>query len=288
MLRTTTIGKVISRTVRKRGWDPAVWTGTTADYDLFEDAINDAVRKAYSFQKWPELMRIEERQYMPDWAIGTAYVADNYVYHEEAYWKCLKSDTGTEPGTDDTVWSADVSDMPKFIQLAQPWETYIIDEDGVDLQDFAFRTDPRLTPNIRSMTGCDWWMDAITLPYEAENTVWIKFMPQAPKFTFLAWDDETVYAKGDVCYIAATGMCWQALDASTNVTPGTDETKWIEMGVPEFLAEYLSEVLLGEWITEQEGKYEKLGRAQQILNELAERKYERRGTQANGRISMMR
>ena len=288
MLRTTTLGKVSARTVRKRGWEPSTWTGTWADYDLFEDALNDAVRRAYSFQKWPELMRTEERQYMPDWAVGTAYVADNYVYHEEAYWKCLKSDTGTEPGTDDTVWSADVSKMPKMIQLAQPWEAFIIDQDGVDLSDFAFKTDPRLNPKLRAMQGCDWWQDSIVVPAEAGATVWCKFMPEAPKYSFTEWDDETAYVLGDVCYVVLTGKCWQALAASTNVAPGTDDTKWLEVGVPDFLAEYLSEVLLGEWLTEQEGKYEKLGRAGQILEELAARKFERRGTSANSRMSMTR
>lgn len=288
MLRTTTLGQIILRAVWKRGWNPTTWTGTGADYSLFEFAINDAVRKAYSYQKWPELMRVEERQYMPDWAIGTAYIAGNYVYHEDAYWKCLVNDTGTEPGTDATIWSADVSDMPRFIQRAQPWETYIIDEDGVDLQDFAFRSDPRLTPGLRAMTGCEWWMDSIVVPAAAGNTVWCKFRPEAPRFSFTAWDDETAYVAGDVCYVAATGKCWMALTSSTNVTPGTDETKWVEMGVPEFLADYLSQVLVGEWVTEQEGKYQKLGHAQQMLEELAATKFERSGTQFKGRVSMVR
>jgi len=289
MLRTTTLGKVVARTIRKRGWDPAVWSGTGADYYLFEDALNDAIRRAYSYQKWPELMRVEERQFMPSWAVGTPYVAGNYVYHTEAYWKCLASDTGTEPGTDDTVWSADVSDMPRIIQLAQPWEIYIIGEDGFDLSDFAFTTDPRLRPGLRALQGCGMWMGSITLPAGCGNTVWIKFIPEVPKFSFEEWADDTAYVAGDICYVLLTGKCWQALEASTNVIPGTDDSKWIEVGVPEFLAEYLSEYLLGEWITEQEGKYEKLGRAGQILEELAVRKFERRGGDGTPvRISMVR
>jgi hypothetical protein len=178
--------------------------------------------------------------------------------------------------------------MPRFIQLYQPWETFIIDEDGVDLADFAFSSDPRLNPGLRAMQGCDWWMGAITMPAIAGNTVWVKFMPEAPQISLIEWEDDTDYAAGDSCYVALTGKCWQALDDSTNVEPGTDDSKWIEVGVPEFLAEYLSEVLLGEWLTEQEGKYEKLGRAGQILEELAARKFERRGTQSNGRVSMTR
>ena len=289
MLRTTTLGKVIARTVRKRGWDPSVWTGTGADYDLFEDALNDAIRRAYSYQKWPELMRIEERQFMPSWLIAQPYVAGNYVYYAEAYWKCLKSDTGTEPGTDDTVWSADVSDMPRIVQLAQPWELYIIDEDGFDLSDFAFTTDPRLRPGIRAMQGLATWMGSVVIPAGSGNTVWIKFMPQAPSFSFEVWDDETAYVAGRLCYVVLTGKCWQALGDSTDVAPGTDDSKWIEVGVPEFLAEYLSEYLMGEWVTEQEGKYEKLGKAQQILEEVAARKFERRGGDGTPvRISMAR
>lgn len=277
MLRTTTPGRIIARAVRKRGWDMTTWSASSGDYDLFEDALNDAMRMAYSFQKWPELMRIEERQYMPTWAIGTAYVAGNYCYHEEAYWKCLKSDTGTEPGTDVTVWSADVSDMPRLIQWAQPWEPFIIDLCGFDLQDFAFESDPRLTPGIRGLAGCGIWMDSITMPYDSPATVWVKFMPEAPKFSFKVWDDETAYVVGDLCYILADGTCWQALASSTNITPGTDATKWQEVGVPEFLAEYLSEYLVAEWCTEQEMKYEKHGRAKQLLEEIASRHFERRG-----------
>jgi len=277
MLRTTTPGRIIARAVRKRGWDMTTWTASSGDYDLFEDALNDAIRIAYSFQKWPELMRIEERQYMPSWAIGTAYVAGNYVYHAEAYWKCLVSDTGTEPGTDETVWDADVSDMPRIIQWAQPWEAFILDQHGFDLQDFAFETDPRLTPGIRGMAGCGLWMDSITFPATSPATVWIKFMPQAPHFSFEAWEDDTAYVTGDVCYVSADGMCWQALKASTNIEPGTDATAWMEVGVPEFLAEYLSEYLVAEWCTEQEGKYEKHGRAKALLEDIASRSFERRG-----------
>ena len=288
MLRTTTLVKVVARTVRKRGWDPSTWTGTGADYALFEDAINDAIRRAYSYQKWPELMRIEERQYMPSWAIGTAYAAGNYVFHDETYWKCLKTDTGTEPGTDATVWDSDIGDMPLFIQLAQPWESFIIDQDGFDLQDFAFLTDPRLTPGLRALTGLDVWMDAVVMPYGSPVKVWAKFMPEAPRYSFTEWADDTDYVAGDYCYVALTGICWMALAASTNVAPGSDDSKWIEAGVPDFLAEYLSEYMLGEWLTEQEGKYEKLGRAQQILEEVAERKFERRGVQSSGRVSMTR
>lgn len=277
MLRTTTPGKIIARAARKRGWDVTSWTATGANMDLFEDALNDAIKIAYGTHKWPELMRIEERQYVVSWATGTAYVAGNYVYHGEAYWKCLIGNSNTEPGTDVTIWSADVADMPRLIQWAQPWEAFIIDPCGFDLFDFAFESDPRLTPGIRGIAGCGIWMDSIVMPFDSPATVWVKFMPEAPRFSFTEWDDETAYVKGDVRYIVATGKCWMALDASTNVTPGTDETKWMEVGVPEFLAEYLAEYLAAEWCTEQEAKYEKHGRAKQILEEVAARHFEGRG-----------
>jgi hypothetical protein len=51
----------------------------------------------------------------------------------------------------------------------------------------------------------------------------------------------------------------------------------MEVGVPEFLAEYLSEYLVAEWCTEQEGKYEKHGRAKALLEDIASRSFERRG-----------
>lgn len=277
MLRTTTPGRIIARAARKRGWDVTSWTATGANMDLFEDALNDAIKIAYGVQKWPELMRVEERQFMPSWAIGAPSVKGNYVYHEGAYWKCLVANTGTEPGTDVIIWTSDVSDMPRLIQWAQPWEAFIIDPCGFDLFDFAFESDPRLTPGIRGIAGCGIWMDSVVMPHDSPATVWVKFMPEAPRFSFEAWVDDEPYVIGDVRYVADDGKCWQALKDNTNVEPGTDETAWMEVGVPEFLAEYLAEYLVAEWVTEQEAKYEKHGRAKQILEEVAARHFEGRG-----------
>jgi len=41
------------------------------------------------------------------WLAGTAYVADDHVKHDDAYWICLAASTGDEPGADVTKWASD-------------------------------------------------------------------------------------------------------------------------------------------------------------------------------------
>jgi hypothetical protein len=58
---------------------------------------------------WPSEPWIKFRPMPPEyswtaWAIGTAYVEGETCFYDGSTWQCLDDDTGTTPGTDDTVW----------------------------------------------------------------------------------------------------------------------------------------------------------------------------------------
>lgn len=54
----------------------------------------------------------------------------------------------------------------------------------------------------------------------------------APETDYPAWSSATAYAVGARVILTATHRRYEALAASTNVTPSTDPTKWLDLGPP--------------------------------------------------------
>ena len=71
----------------------------------FAEFIGSRVRQGYEYYPWPETMKVEERQYRPDYASGTTYsnaasdVDSSQVYwpQEDKYYQALKSTAGNDP-----------------------------------------------------------------------------------------------------------------------------------------------------------------------------------------------
>jgi len=53
--------------------------------------------------------------------------------------------------------------------------------------------------------------DGVWVGFDTGQTVFIKFVPPAPKFTSIAWDASTTYDKGDVTYGPGDGDCFTSL-----------------------------------------------------------------------------
>ena len=283
MLVNERAGVILNGVIRLKGWDPETFTVSGADRETLTEAANDLLREAWSRQKWPLLMRTEQRQYRPTWAVGTTYAMDEEVWHAgtETYWKSLAAgNVGHEPAEGSAFWEKPDDFIP-FIQLAQPWETWEIWERGVDLQAFAFDSDPRLTPNIKAIKPCEFWMDSVVLPSSAPVKPWVRFMPRCPELSFTEWSGATAYAAGEACYLTSTGRSYTALQGSTNKSPATETDYWVEVGVPKFMSRYVRIGMLAAWRTADEGRYQTQAEARAELERMEQEAFERAG-QAQG------
>lgn len=269
------LGTLSDGAIRARGWEPSAYTLSAGTRNTFEEAVNEAVRKAWGFQKWPELMRVEKRRFRPTWDAGTAYEAGQEVFYGTQYWRgTLENNLGNTPVRGSAFWETPDDFIP-FVELGQWWETNEIWEEGVDLDAFAYRVDPRVNPDAAA-GRCRFWQGSVVLPKEWELTyAWCRFMPKAPRFSFVPYSASTAYASNDVCYDA--GSCWRSLRAQTGTEPGASSTTWEEVRLPEMFAQYVRTYLLSQWLTASEGRYELEGKAQNILNDVATQHFERSG-----------
>lgn len=286
-LLTERAGLIADGVLRARDWDPASYTLTGATRELFGQAATDALRVAWGFQKWDVLMRVEARRYRPDWAEDVAYEADAEVWHDGtgAYWRAVSAQTGNEPAEGSTYWEKPDDFIP-FIQLAQPWEAWQIDEAGVDLGAFAWASDPRQHPGMRAIQGLSFWMDSVVLPQGSPDLVWVRYMPRAPELGFTEYAAGTTYEAGELAYVTATGRCYSALQEATGKDPATETAYWTEVGVPKFMSRYVRQYVLSQWLTVAEGRYEAEGRAKAMLEDMGRQMFERAGCSGGARASV--
>jgi len=287
-LRMVKAGKIADGTVRLMGWEPDAYTLSGRDRETLTDSVNEGLAELYGAQKWPQLVRVELRTYRPAHSMTETYAAGNEVWLADAeadeggdYWKALAANTGVLPADGGGVWER-AEELIKFIALEQDWEAWAIDENGVDLEDFAFEDDPRVNPDLHPIEGCRFWMDSVILPKEAPKRVYVKFVPRRPAVDYTEWLVGTAYVRGDVRYRTATGTCYTALRDNTGATPETSPDDWAEVGIPEIFAVYLKLRALAAWKTEDDGRGKAVAAAEDELGRLADRCITRQNVRQGG------
>ena len=266
MAETVSVGNLINRIVRAREWDPETYTLSGSVRDCLADAANEALAKAYAACKWPQLARVELRTYRPPYASAAAYTAGMEVYAADgAYYRALSDNPTEAPSADSAQWQA-VTPIP-FIELAQPWENTEMDENGVDLSEFAYAVDPRQLPFAKALAGCRFWMSSVVLPQDSPARVYVRFVPKRPRIGLEEWSESAAYDAGSTVYVTATGKCWRAAAATAAGDAPGAAAAWREVRVPEFLVTYLKEYALSMWLTDSEGRTDHIGIAKSILNE---------------------
>lgn len=280
-------GLIADGVIRMRDWDPEAYTLGSATRATFTQAANDALRRAYGYQKWPTLMRTEARRYRPTWDTDATYETGQEVWWLDAYWRALQDHDGEEPAEGSAYWEKPEDFVP-FIAFEQPWEEWAFDINGVDLKAFAWGLDPRQHPGMRAIDGCDLWMDSVVLPQGSPDRVWVRFVPRAPVISFEEYAAGRTYAAAEACYVTAAGRSYVALKAATGKNPVTETDYWREVGVPAFLSPYVRMAILSQWLTVAEGRYEMEGRAARELDEVAARHFERAGYAQGARMSVGR
>jgi hypothetical protein len=274
-VRMISTGKIADAVIRAMGYEPTAYTLSGRDRTTLTDAVNEALAELYGEHKWPMLRRIERRTYRPAWSEDENYVEGDEVYTADAetddivYWRAADDNTGAAPSDTGTAWTRITTGMAKFIQFAQPWEAFTMDECGIDLDFFAFENDPKVYPNQQPIKGCTFWMDSVVLPADAPNRVYAVFVPLRPQAEYTEWSAGTAYAAGEACYRTLTGNTYAALAGSTGRTPEENAEYWTPVGVPDIFAKFLRLRAEAAWRQEDDGRARAANEADDELERLA-------------------
>jgi hypothetical protein len=285
--KTVKFGAVLDRVFRARGFEPDQVTMTAKERWRHGEQITRWCRKAWEKAAWPQLFEYQQRTYRPPWSGTLNYSTGAQVYDEttEMYWTSLQdNNTGNTPPftkVADTWWTPAVG-MKRYIQLEQPWEVTAIDEDGVDVNAFAFYEDPLGNPGARTVIGCRRIQDCIMMPetLEIPAKVWCKFKPVAPRFALELWSGTTAYGAGELCYLESTRECYIATRATENESPIVtveDGNPWAPVGFPEMFQDFTVLACTAENQTEDEGKYKTRALAEDELDDLVHKKTTKSG-----------
>jgi hypothetical protein len=280
--KTIKAGVLLDRIFRARGFDPDQVTMTTKERARYGEQITRAVGKAWRETMWPQLMKYELRTYRPPWEIATNYTAGFQVWDTvtEMYWTSLENgNVGNTPPYSkvaDTHWTP-AADMKRYIQLEQPWEQTGIDEDGVDVNAFAYYEDPLGNPSGQTIPGCRRIEDCVMMPDAAgvPEQVWIRFRPLPPRFALELWNSATDYGAGEHVYLEATRECYVSTRATQNESPTAtieEGNPWSIVGFPAMFEDYVVLAATAENQSEDEGKYKTRALAEEELAELVHRK----------------
>jgi hypothetical protein len=102
--------RVTARRILEEAWSR--FTGDTLesmgtrDFVVFRAALNRWLLRGWQHWFWPEVMRVEARQYRADYAAATTYTAGAEVYWptDGQYYQALKGTTGVAPTGTPHVW----------------------------------------------------------------------------------------------------------------------------------------------------------------------------------------
>lgn len=99
-MRTIDYFDVLNGTLYLCGFGP---DEAKTDVKRFRDFHSNRLRTAWRFAPWPELTRVEQRQFRQDWAVGTTYAAgaERYYPVSQGYYVALRASTGEAPDDGD-------------------------------------------------------------------------------------------------------------------------------------------------------------------------------------------
>jgi len=106
-MQTVTFKRVLEGVSHRMGLDPD--NLLDVEKASFAEFIESRVRQGWEYYPWPETMKVEQRQFRPDYASGTTYtnaaadVDSSQVYwpQEDKYYQALKSTSGNAPTDSD-------------------------------------------------------------------------------------------------------------------------------------------------------------------------------------------
>lgn len=251
-MKTCSLKSVYEAIVLLRGIDPATAGLSATQKAIIAGYINERLRAAWERAWWPEIMLAEQRWYRAIWDDTLNYTKDDEVYHEAAngdkhYYRSLKDgNIGKDPDVETTWWEEMDDDFVRTLDFQQQGETEI---GAVDLSNCVFYYDPRVYRFAGRVTDVMAYGNGILVNANAAPAQpWIWFRPPPPEISLTEWSASTDYAIGDLCYLAATGESYKALQASTNKDPESETTYWRPVEFPDFLKVAVRYGAHAEWL----------------------------------------
>ena len=272
--RLIKLGMVLGNACRLTGRNPALQGVPDSWKVMAAFAVNEGLRKIYA-EKFGMLRRIERRQYRPTWAAEIAWVEGNECFYGGHYWRLDGSDGTVAPEAEGSSWTKlTMEEVSAFIAFDQPWETVEMDPGGVDIQAFAYEADPKYHPDAAPLRGLGWFEDGVLLPSPAPETVWVRFMPLAPRISYTDWSATVAYEPGDVVYVPSTREVYEALQAvaAGGTSPASDTAdNWRAVQVPDAFEDYLTRLAASALLTEDQGKFQSQAQADAAFDDLVDR-----------------
>lgn len=95
-------------------------------------------------------------------------------------------------------WRAFPVEAPEPVLLSRPLKVYLVD--------------PRVSPYPIDARFRE-WDEGLHVGFDHGATVWIKYLPLAPRFTSVKWDSGRSYGNGELTYSPVSGECYSSLIA---------------------------------------------------------------------------
>ena len=275
MGKTVKAGTVLENAVRMAGFDPSLMEVPVNWRMLAAMAVNAGLAKIVA-ERFPQMRRVEYRRYRPTWSSQVQWSEMQECYWDGAYWR--KEAEGVEsaatpPGTEGSGWKRlKREEVAAFIEWDQPWEATGIEPGGVDVQEFAYASDPKYSPDATPIKGCRTTELGVTIPAPAPVGVFVRFIPQPSEITYTEWSAEDDYAAGDLVYVTAQKECWIATGAATRgVQPAADGAHWMPVRINTTWVKYFTLLAAAEIQTAEQGRYQTQAAAESEMQSLRER-----------------
>jgi hypothetical protein len=213
----------------------------TLDKARFNRAFNRLIRRAWEWNRWPQLHSLEERYYRPIWS-AQVYAIDVEVYHEgtAGYYRAADDTTAAdEPGSSARWTQLEPSEVDAYIAYEQDGE------EGFNFVTDVWSANPRLSTTARRLR---WTFDergVFLAETSVPATVWINLYKRCPRWVGDDWTAADTYTAGRCLYFSTTtqdftGDFWLVLDTTTpGQSPITAAAKFARILIPDFMGEFI-------------------------------------------------
>jgi hypothetical protein len=169
-----------------------------------------------------------------DWAASTAYALGDIVRRlEDGYFYQCKA-AHTSGASFSTGSFSRLYEFRPYVALNQAGQTLIGEVARLCGNDPRIHPGaPNEIPHLITAEGI------VPLTSAVPNRIYVEFRLRPPLYGTVDWSGSIAYAAGDIVYLASTGECYLALQASTNQNPATATTYWTKQDVPHALAQFI-------------------------------------------------
>ena len=259
------LGSILENACAMAGYDTQYQTPPARWRVMAAAAVNEGLRRIHA-EKFPALRRIEFRRYRPTevdlGAATSTYSEGQECWHEGSYWR-----------REGIGWrELKMEEVAAFVAFDQPWEAVEIDPGGVVKDAFAYESDPKYHPEAAPIAGCNWFEDGVSLPAPAPPGVFVRFVPKAPRVSFMEWSGDRAWARGAGCYVSGDRECYVALaDIAAGGDAPSANASWRRIRVRDEFENYLTELAAANLLSEDQGRYQTKAAAESEFADLQAR-----------------